>query len=153
MLSVGLSLELGWAEIAERGVHSGTVVPEQPFKRGVLCLPVGVEVHPMQSLDLQRSEQGLRAGVVPAVSLAAHRSPYPVVLKPGCEGGAGALAAAVAVEISPVSLPGDRPCQAMSSASAGSLALISALIDQPTMRRLNRSSTVAKYNQPCRVGM
>ena len=58
-----LSLELSWAEIAQRRVHPRSVVPEQPFERGVLRLPVVFELHAMQPFDLQRAEQGLRAGV------------------------------------------------------------------------------------------
>ena len=96
--SVGLSLELSRAEIAERGVHPRSVVPEQPVERGVFGLSLAVELHAMQSFDLQRTEQRLRAGVVPAVALATHGSFYPMLGKKLGVAMAGILAATVAVE-------------------------------------------------------
>lgn len=71
-----LLFELSWTEIAECGVHPGSVVPEQPVERGVLGLPVAVECHAMQPFYLQGSEQRLRAGVVPAVAFSTHGSFY-----------------------------------------------------------------------------
>ncbi|MHB1700796.1 MAG: hypothetical protein ACYCSN_11840 [Acidobacteriaceae bacterium] len=41
----------------------------------------------------------------------------------------------------------------MSSARQASSAVIAGPIDQPTMRRLNRSSTTARYNHPSPVEM
>lgn len=46
-----------------------------------------------------------------------------------------------------------RRHSAITSASVTSSAVMSLRIDQPTMRRENRSSTTAKYSQPSAVQM
>lgn len=66
--SVGLPLELSRAEIAEGAVQPRSVVTEQPVDDRILSLSVGFELLAGQPFDLQRAEQGLRAGVVPAVA-------------------------------------------------------------------------------------
>src|SRR6218665_1868197 len=66
-------LEPRRADVRQRGVQPGAVVPEYPGDDLVLGLAPRHEALPMQSLHLQRTEQGLAAGVVPAVALAAHR--------------------------------------------------------------------------------
>jgi hypothetical protein len=79
-------------------VHPRSVVPEQPVERRVLCLPVVLELHAMEPLDLQRAEQGLRAGVVPAVALATHGSLHSMLGEKVRIATAGILAAAIAME-------------------------------------------------------
>ncbi len=49
--------------------------------------------------------------------------------------------------------PGLRRNQAIVSASVTMSAVIRGLIDQPTISRLNRSSTTARYSQPSPVWM
>src|ERR1700712_3228676 len=53
--------------------------------------------------------------------------------------------------IVPLTRLGERLCHAISGALLLFLAVISSLIDQPTVRRLHRSSTVVRHSQPCRV--
>ena len=55
----------------------------------------------VQPFDLQGCEQRLRAGVIPAVALAAHRSGDAALLKQLAELMAGVLAAAIAMEDRP----------------------------------------------------
>src|SRR6218665_3794727 len=66
-------LEPHRADVRQREVQPGAVVPEYPGDDLVLGLAPRHEALPMQSLHLQRTEQGLAAGVVTAVALAAHR--------------------------------------------------------------------------------
>ena len=49
--------------------------------------------------------------------------------------------------------PGLRRNQAIVSASVTMSAVMRGLIDQPTISRLNRSSTMARYSQPSPVWM
>ncbi len=75
-----------------------SVVPEQPLHNCILRLPVVLELHSVQPLNLQRAEQRLRAGVVPAVAFSTHGSFYPMLgeqvrVAPAC-----ILAATIAME-------------------------------------------------------
>src|ERR1017187_5998565 len=95
-------LELHRADIVQRRVHSCSVIPEQPCDGFILGLADGFKTLAVQPLHLQRAEQRLRAGVVPAVSLAAHRWRNAMPLQYLTEVVAGVLAATIAVE--------DQPC-------------------------------------------
>ena len=57
------------------------VVPEQPRDGFVLGLAPGHQALPVQALDLQRAEQRLAAGIVPAVATPAHRTRDAVLLE------------------------------------------------------------------------
>src|SRR6218665_2243067 len=94
-------LEPHRADVRQRGVQPGAVVPEYPGDDLVLGLAPRHEALPMQSLHLQRTEQGLAAGVVPAVALAAHRGRDAALGEHVPEVLAGVLAAPVAVEDQP----------------------------------------------------
>src|SRR6218665_2117072 len=94
-------LEPHRAGVRQRGVQPGAVVPEYPGDDLVLGLASRHEALPMQSLHLQRTEQGLAAGVVPAVALAAHRGRDAALGEHVPEVLAGVLAAPVAVEDQP----------------------------------------------------
>src|ERR1035437_9442316 len=67
------SFEFNRAGIAQRRVHASLVIPEQPGDGFILGLTNRFKALTVQSFHLQRAEQCLRAGVVPAVALAAHR--------------------------------------------------------------------------------
>ena len=95
---MSLALELSWAEIVQGRVHPASVVPEQPLDHCVLSLPVGFELLSMQPFHLQRTEQRLRAGVVPAVASSTHGSSYSVAGEKLRVAAAGVLAAPVRVE-------------------------------------------------------
>src|SRR6218665_2129892 len=94
-------LEPHRADVRQRGVQPGAVVPEYPGDDLVLGLAPRHEALPMQSLHLQRTEQGLAAGVVPAIALAAHRGRDAALGEHVPEVLAGVLAAPVAVEDQP----------------------------------------------------
>ena len=82
-------------------MQPGFVVPKQPRNDFVLGLALGHEALPVQALDLQRAEQCLAAGIVPAVAMPAHRTRDAVILKYAPEGAAGVLAGLDAVKQQP----------------------------------------------------
>src|SRR5664279_1024692 len=94
-------LELHRADVVQRRVHSCSVIPEQPRDGFILGLPDRFKTLAVQSFHLQRTEQRLRAGVVPAVALAAHRRRNAMLFEYLTEVGAGVLAAAIAMEDQP----------------------------------------------------
>jgi hypothetical protein len=65
--------ELHRADVGQRRVQSGSVVPEHPGDDFVHGLAPGLEALPVQPLHLQRPEQRFAAGLVPAVAATAHR--------------------------------------------------------------------------------
>ncbi|MPM93486.1 hypothetical protein SDC9_140624 [bioreactor metagenome] len=67
-------LELNRADVAQRRVQSSAVIPEQPVDDFVLDLAPARKALAVQPLHLQRAEQRLAAGVIPAVALATHRA-------------------------------------------------------------------------------
>jgi hypothetical protein len=73
-------LELHWADVVQRRVHSCSVIPEQPCDDFILGLADGCKTLAVQPFHLQRTKQRLRAGVIPAVALAAHRRPNAMLL-------------------------------------------------------------------------
>jgi uncharacterized membrane protein len=77
LVSFGLLLELSAAEVVQGGVHSRSVVPEQSVEDCILSFSVGFELLAVQPFDLQRTEQRLRAGVVPAVAFSRSSSDRP----------------------------------------------------------------------------
>src|SRR5947207_8718851 len=93
-----MAFELHRAEVVQCGVHALTVVPQQPCKHHVLGLANGFEALSVQSLHLQRSEKRLRHRVIPAVALAAHRSPDAVPIAHPAQVLTGLLAAAIAMK-------------------------------------------------------
>src|ERR1039457_151441 len=94
-------LELHWADVVQRRVHSCSVIPEQPRDGFILGLADGFKSLAVQPLHLQRAEQRLRAGVVPAVSFAAHRRPNAMLFEYLTEVVAGVLASAIAMKDQP----------------------------------------------------
>src|ERR1019366_723351 len=94
-------LELDRAYVVQRRVHSCSVIPEQPGDGFILGLADGFKAPAMQSLYLQRTKQRLRAGVVPAVALAAHRRRNAMLFEYLAEVVAGVLAAAIAMKAQP----------------------------------------------------
>jgi len=121
-------LEFNRADIVQRRVHSCSVMPEQPGDGFILGLADRLKTPAMQPFHLQRSEQRLRAGVVPTVALAAHRRRNAMLFEDLTEALSGVLAAA---KINPASLPGLRLNQAISRASITRLRCMSGCIDQP----------------------
>ena len=95
-------LELDRAEVVQRRVHPCLVIPEQPCDGFILGLADRFKALAMQPLHLQRTEQRLRASVIPAVTLAAHRWRDCAVFKHLSEVLTGILATAIAME--------DQPC-------------------------------------------
>lgn len=67
-----LLFELHRAGIAQCGVQTQVVVPEQPGNRLVLCVTSGNKALVVQALHLQQAEQRFAAGIVPEVAAAAH---------------------------------------------------------------------------------
>src|ERR1019366_7129015 len=94
-------LELHRADVVQRRVHSCSVIPEQPGDGFILGLADGFKTLSMQSFHLQRTKQRLRAGVIPAVALAAHRWPNAMLFEYLTEVFAGVLAAAIAMKEQP----------------------------------------------------
>ena len=90
--------ELHRTDVVQCRVQPCPVIPEQPVEGFVLGLAEGFEAHSMQPLDLEGAEQCLRAGVVPAVALAAHRGRDATLVERLVELVAGILTAAIAVE-------------------------------------------------------
>src|SRR5450755_3910086 len=88
-------LELHRADIVQRRVHACSVIPEQPRDGFILGLADGFETLAVQSFHLQRTEQRLRTGVVPAVALAAHRRCNAMPFEYLTEVVTGVLAAAI----------------------------------------------------------
>src|ERR1035437_3720980 len=88
-------LELHWAYVVQCRVHSCSVIPEQPGDGFILGLSDRFKALAVQSFHLQRTEQRLRAGVVPAVALAAHRWCNAMLFEYLTEVVAGVLAAAI----------------------------------------------------------
>ena len=97
-------LELHRADVGQRRVQSSPVVPEQPVDDFVLGLAPGFELLPVQPLDLQRPEQRLAAGVVPAVPAPTHRGHDAVLFERIAEVLTRVLAAPVTVEHQPIRL-------------------------------------------------
>ena len=95
------AFELHRADISQRRVQPGFVVPKQPRDRFILGLAPGHEALPVQALDLERAEQRFAAGIVPAVATPAHRTRNAVLLEHIPEGATGVLAALVAVKQQP----------------------------------------------------
>ena len=62
-------------------MHALPVVPEQPGKHRILGLTNGFKPLTVQSLHLQRSEEGFRYRVVLAVAIAAHGWLHAVLIK------------------------------------------------------------------------
>ena len=91
-------LEPHRADVRQRRVQPGPVVPEYPVDDLVFCLTPRDEALSVQPLHLQRPEQRLAAGVVPAVAAPAHRGRDAVLGQHASEVLAGVLAAPVAVE-------------------------------------------------------
>ena len=56
-------LELHWADVSQRRMQRGFVVPEQPRNGFILGVAPGHEALPVQALDLQGAEQRLAAGI------------------------------------------------------------------------------------------
>ena len=86
------------AGIAQRRVHACLVIPEQPGDGFILGLTDRFKALAVQPFHLQRAEQRLRAGVVPAVALAAHRRRDGILFEHLVEVVAGVLAAAIAMK-------------------------------------------------------
>ena len=86
------------ADVRQRRVQSGPVVPEQPGDDFIGGLAPAREALAVQPLHLQRAEHGFAAGVVPAVAGAAHRGGDAVLGQQCAEILARVLTAAVAVE-------------------------------------------------------
>ena len=57
------AFELHRADISQRSMQPGFVVPEQPGNGFILGVAPGHEALPVQALDLQRAEQCLAAGI------------------------------------------------------------------------------------------
>src|ERR1700723_2598267 len=89
--------ELHRADIIQRRVHSCSVIPEKPRDGFIFGRADGFKMLAVQPFHLQRSKQRLRAGVVPAVSLAAHRWCNAMLFEYLTEVVAGVLAAAIAM--------------------------------------------------------
>ena len=83
--------ELHWADVIQRRMHPCLVIPEQAYDGFILGLAVGFKSLAVQPLHLQRTEQRLRASVVPAVTFATHRRRDCAVSKHLCEVLAGIL--------------------------------------------------------------
>ena len=81
--------------------HMGLKTPGDHLVHG---LAASLKALSVQALDLERSKQRLAAGVVPAVSLAAHRAGDAVLSQHSPELAAGVLAASVTVEDQPATL-------------------------------------------------
>jgi hypothetical protein len=100
-------LEPHRADVGQRRVQSGSVVPGHPGDDFVHGLTSGLEALPMQAFHLQRPEQRLAAGVVakpqvsPAVAATAHRRGDSVRGQHVAQVLAGVLAAPVAVQDQP----------------------------------------------------
>src|ERR1700730_1758086 len=75
------AFELRGAEIVQGRMHALLVIPENPGQHLILGLTNGFKALTVQSLHLQRSEQGFRYRVVPAVAFAAHGWLYAVPVK------------------------------------------------------------------------
>lgn len=88
--------EFNRAGIAQRRVHASLVIPRPPGDGLILGLTDRLNALLEQSLHFQRAEQRLRAGIVQAVTLAAHRRRKRILLERFVEVVAGILAAAIA---------------------------------------------------------
>ena len=84
-------VELRRADISKRRLQARFVVPEQPGDGFIPGLAPGREAFPVQALDLQGVEQCFAAGIIPTVSLAAHRAQDAVLLEYIPEGATGVL--------------------------------------------------------------
>ena len=106
--------------------------------------------HSIDPLDFQRLEEALHRRIVPAVALATHRLHHPIFGDQLPVFVAAYWTAAIGMHDQ-----SRRPaCVANTPSSARrrpTRAFIRSLIDQPTMRRLPRSSTQARYSQPSSV--
>src|ERR1700691_3556798 len=91
-------LELDRTDVVQRRVQSCSVIPEQPGDGFILGLPDSVKMLAVQPFYLQRTEQRLRARIVPAVALAAHRCCDAAFFKRRAVLLAGILTAAIAME-------------------------------------------------------
>src|SRR4030088_1993558 len=69
-----LLFRLDWAEVAQGGVLTCLVIPEQPREGFILGLTDGFETLAVETFYFQRSKQSPAGRVIPAVALAAHRS-------------------------------------------------------------------------------
>src|SRR6516162_4945076 len=79
-------------------MHPLAVVPEDPSQHRILGLTNGFKALTVQSLHFQRSEQGFRYRVVPAVALAAHGWLHAVLIEHLAKVVTGILAAAITVK-------------------------------------------------------
>src|SRR5271167_5238822 len=91
-------LELHRADVVQRRVHACLVIPEQPCHDFILSLAEGCKTLAVQPFHLQRTKQRLRAGVVPAVALAAHRRRHAMLFEYRTEVVAGVLATTIAMK-------------------------------------------------------
>src|ERR1017187_1808621 len=91
-------LELHRADVVQRRVHACSVIPKQPCDDFILGFADGGKTLAVQPFHLQRTKQRLRAGVIPAVALAAHRRRNAMLFEYLTEVVAGVLAATIAVK-------------------------------------------------------
>ena len=109
----------------------------------------GFEALPCSRSTL-REPNSVRAGVVPAVALAAHRGRDATLVERLDRG--WHITAAIAVEDQRSVLAGRALEPGHLQASMTSSLLMLLRIDQPTIRRLNKSITTARYSHPSSVG-
>jgi hypothetical protein len=114
-------------------------------------LGVRPEPPPVEQLTFEGGEEAFRHGIVVSVADRAHRRADAHLAAALAEGQRGVLGEPWSEWwITPCGL---RTASAMSSAASTSSACSVVDIDQPTMRRLNTSSTMARYRNPAQVGM
>src|SRR5690606_24031840 len=90
--------ELLWRSVAERGMLSPAVVERFDVVEDVgLCLGPRAIAGAMHPLILQAIEEAFRTGIVPTISLAAHRADHAVLLQPRLKGATCILASPVGV--------------------------------------------------------
>ena len=102
------------------------VVEPQPIDHLIFCLTACREAHSVQPLDLQRTKERFGHGVIPAISLSAHRTAHAEGRELLLEVAAGVLAAcgrdieALVMSKPPPSAPRMSSNACMRSSSAGS---------------------------------
>lgn len=128
------------------GVIEAVDVGEDRPVRVLMIEPAMTE----QVLKLEGAPERLHRGVVVAIAPATHRGVQVVLRQQLPEGGAGVLGAAIGVHDQAADV-GWRVCRACCKARSTNSDASVVAVAQPTMRRLNRSMTPARYNQPSTV--
>ncbi len=116
------------------------------FEQAVPGCRSGFVFFVMNQFFLQGGKEGFHRCFVPAIPLTAHRTRDAVFCEQALVMLAGVLHTAVGMrhEVGTGTLPGDRHCQGINHEAT----VDRSDIDQPTISRVNRSSTAARYSQP-----